>query len=28
LGCGHFSRTNKFLEQNGETPIEWRLPPV
>jgi uracil-DNA glycosylase len=28
LGCGHFSRTNKFLEQNGETPIEWRLPPL
>ena len=28
LGCGHFSRTNKFLEQNGEAPIEWRLPPV
>ncbi len=28
LGCGHFSRTNKFLEQNCETPIEWRLPPV
>jgi hypothetical protein len=24
LGCGHFSRTNKFPEQNGETPIEWR----
>jgi uracil-DNA glycosylase len=28
LGCGHFSRTNKFLEQNGQTPIEWRLPPL
>ena len=28
LGCGHFSRTNKFLEQNGEAPIEWRLPPL
>lgn len=28
LGCGHFSRANKFLEQNGEAPIEWRLPPV
>src|SRR5690242_9181350 len=28
LGCGHFSRANKFLEQNGETPIEWRLPPI
>ncbi|MEX5592387.1 uracil-DNA glycosylase [Pseudomonas orientalis] len=28
LGCGHFSRANKFLEQNGEAPIEWRLPPL
>jgi uracil-DNA glycosylase len=28
LGCGHFSRTNKFLEQNGEAPIDWVLPPV
>jgi len=28
IGCGHFSRANKFLEQSGETPIEWRLPPV
>ena len=28
LGCGHFSRTNKYLEQNGEAPIEWRLPLV
>ncbi len=28
LGCGHFSRTNKFLEQHGEAPIDWRLPPV
>jgi uracil-DNA glycosylase len=28
IGCGHFSRTNKFLQQHGEQPIEWRLPPV
>ncbi|MFV3305325.1 uracil-DNA glycosylase [Pseudomonas sp. NY15181] len=28
LGNGHFSRTNKFLEQNGLTPIDWSLPPV
>ncbi|MCE0460458.1 uracil-DNA glycosylase [Pseudomonas sp. 20TX0172] len=28
LGCGHFSRANKFLEQHGEAPIDWRLPPV
>lgn len=26
LGNGHFSRTNKFLEQNGKTPIDWSLP--
>ena len=26
IGCGHFSRTNKFLEQNGQTPIDWALP--
>ena len=28
LGCGHFGLANKFLEQNGRAPIEWRLPPV
>lgn len=28
IGNGHFSRTNKFLEQNGLTPIDWRLPPL
>ncbi|WP_017906225.1 uracil-DNA glycosylase [Pseudomonas asplenii] len=28
LGCGHFSRTNKFLEQNGLAPIQWALPPL
>ncbi len=26
LGNGHFSRCNKFLEQHGLTPIDWRLP--
>jgi uracil-DNA glycosylase len=26
IGNGHFSRTNKFLAQNGESPIDWRLP--
>lgn len=26
IGCGHFSRTNKFLEQNGQAPIDWTLP--
>ncbi len=28
IGNGHFSRTNKFLEQHGLTPIDWRLPPA
>ncbi|GAM04696.1 uracil-DNA glycosylase [Novosphingobium sp. MBES04] len=23
LGCGHFSRTNAFLEENGREPIDW-----
>ncbi|RFQ09407.1 uracil-DNA glycosylase, partial [Pseudomonas sp. ATCC 13867] len=27
-GNGHFSRTNKFLEQHGLAPIDWSLPPV
>lgn len=26
LGCGHFSRTNQLLAQEGITPIDWRLP--
>ena len=26
LGCRHFSRANAFLEANGRTPIDWRLP--
>lgn len=28
LGNGHFSRTNKFLEQHGLAPIDWALPPL
>lgn len=28
LGNGHFSRTNKFLEQHGLAPIDWAVPPV
>jgi len=28
LGCGHFSRTNSFLEQRGLAPINWALPPL
>lgn len=26
FGCKHFSRTNQFLESNGNTPIDWSLP--
>jgi uracil-DNA glycosylase len=26
LGCGHFSRANQFLIENGRTPIDWELP--
>jgi len=26
LGCGHFSATNTWLRQRGQTPIDWSLP--
>lgn len=26
LGCGHFSRTNRYLEENGRSPIDWSVP--
>jgi uracil-DNA glycosylase len=26
LGCGHFSKANQYLEDHGQTPIDWRLP--
>ncbi len=25
FGCRHFSRANRFLEQNGEEPIDWQI---
>jgi uracil-DNA glycosylase len=28
MGCGHFSQVNQYLEQHGQTPIDWRLPDV
>ena len=28
LGCGHFSRTNDYLRDRGQTPIDWQLPPL
>ncbi len=27
IGCGHFSAANRYLEQRGEAPIDWSLPP-
>ncbi|MFT3755210.1 MAG: uracil-DNA glycosylase [Pseudoxanthomonas sp.] len=27
FGCGHFSAANQYLQQHGQTPINWRLPP-
>src|SRR5690606_42150193 len=26
LGCGHFSRTNQYLQARGLPPIDWQLP--
>jgi len=26
FGCRHFSRCNQFLEEHGETPINWQIP--
>ena len=26
LGCGHFSKANAYLKQQGKTPIDWQLP--
>ena len=25
LGCGHFSSSNQYLEETGQTPINWQL---
>ena len=27
LGCRHFSKSNQYLEVNGQAPIDWSLPP-
>jgi len=27
IGCCHFSMANKWLQEHGQTPIDWRLPP-
>lgn len=26
LGCGHFSAANRYLQDRGASPIDWRLP--
>lgn len=26
IGCGHFSKTNQYLQQLKKSPIDWRLP--
>ena len=26
LGCGHFLACNRYLEEHGKAPIDWRLP--
>ena len=28
FGCRHFSRTNKFLEDRGQQPIDWQIPNI
>jgi len=28
FGCRHFSKANAYLEQNGQQPIDWALPPA
>ncbi|TZG26120.1 uracil-DNA glycosylase [Sphingomonas montanisoli] len=28
FGCRHFSKANAFLEAQGQTPVDWSLPPV
>lgn len=27
IGCGHFSRTNEYLNERGHAAINWKLPP-
>jgi uracil-DNA glycosylase len=28
IGCGHFSATNAYLRETGQSEIDWRLPPA
>ena len=27
MGCGHFSATNRYLQERGQGAIDWKLPP-
>jgi len=27
LGCGHFAAANRYLQDRGEPPVDWSLPP-
>jgi uracil-DNA glycosylase len=27
IGCGHFSAANRYLEDQGQAPLDWSLPP-
>jgi uracil-DNA glycosylase len=28
FGCGHFLAANRYLEEHGRQPVDWRLPPL
>jgi uracil-DNA glycosylase len=28
FGCGHFRKTNAFLQEHGKTPIDWQIPNI
>jgi uracil-DNA glycosylase len=28
FGCRHFSKTNQWLTEHGQTPVDWQLPPA
>lgn len=28
IGCGHFAQANHYLQQRGDAPIDWALPPL
>ncbi|HCH33869.1 MAG TPA: uracil-DNA glycosylase, partial [Oceanospirillaceae bacterium] len=28
FGCGHFSKANAYIQQQGQTPIDWQRTPI